>query len=226
MRVRSLSPLLLRTARPPLLYGLLAAALGVTLETLVIYPLAHVANVVSLGVVYLIAVVVVSTYWGVWLGFATAVASAFAFNFFHLPPVGHFTLADSRNWVALGAFTAAAAVVSTIAELARTRALEAERGRREADLAASLARELLAGSETRTALGVTAHRVAEALALPSAAIARLQPDVHCKGSDYAPPGGKPIPEAEIVRGYGGRIEFLPLVEAVSTTDLIRRIQQS
>ena len=59
---------------------------------------------------------------------------------------------------------------------------------------------------------------------PVEAIGRLQPDVHCKGEDYAPPNGKPIPEAVVVAGYGGRIEFLPLVPGASTTDLIERLQ--
>jgi two-component system, OmpR family, sensor histidine kinase KdpD len=104
------------------------------------------------------------------MGLGTALASAAAFNFFHLPPVGHFTLADSRNWIALAAFTVTAGVVSTMAELARSGAWEAERRRGEADLAAALARELLAGSETRGALGATSRRLAEALAIPSAAI--------------------------------------------------------
>ena len=58
---------------------------------------------------------------------------------------------------------------------------------------------------------------------PEAAVARLQPDVHCKGADYAPPHGKPIPEARIVTGYGGRIEFLPLLPDLSTSDLVSRI---
>ncbi|HVS38443.1 MAG TPA: adenylyltransferase/cytidyltransferase family protein [Gemmataceae bacterium] len=61
---------------------------------------------------------------------------------------------------------------------------------------------------------------------PEAALARLQPDVHCKGADYAPPHGKPIPEAAVVAAYGGRVEFLPLLPGVSTTDLVRRIQES
>ena len=54
--------------------------------------------------------------------------------------------------------------------------------------------------------------------------ASLQPDVHCKGADYAPPFGKPIPEARVVTGYGGRIEFLPLAPAISTSDLVGRIR--
>ena len=60
---------------------------------------------------------------------------------------------------------------------------------------------------------------------PEAALARLKPDVHCKGADYAPPHGKPIPEATLVASYGGRVEFLPLVPATSTTDVICRIRQ-
>jgi rfaE bifunctional protein nucleotidyltransferase chain/domain len=58
---------------------------------------------------------------------------------------------------------------------------------------------------------------------PSAALERLRPEVHCKGADYAPPCGKPIPEAAVVAAYGGRIEYLPLVPGVSTSELLRRI---
>ncbi len=156
--------------RPPVWLGAAVAAVAVALATAAIYPLKSVAPTVSLSVVYLPAVLLVSVYWGLWLGLATSLASAAAFNFFHIPPVGKFTIADSRNWVALGAFTLVAAVVSTVAELARSRALEAERRRAEADLAAGLARELLAGARTAEALGATARRVSEALLIPSAAI--------------------------------------------------------
>ena len=72
--------------------------------------------------------------------------------------------------MALAAFTTIAAVVSTIADIARDRALEADLRRREADLAASLARELLAGAQTEVALRAAARRVAEALEIPSAAL--------------------------------------------------------
>jgi bifunctional ADP-heptose synthase (sugar kinase/adenylyltransferase) len=60
---------------------------------------------------------------------------------------------------------------------------------------------------------------------PEAALARLQPDIHCKGADYAPPNGKPIPESEVVRSYGGRVEFLPLLPANSTSDIVRKIRE-
>jgi len=150
--------------------GLLAAALSVTLATLAIYPLKSLAVPATLSVVYLPAVLVIAAYWGLTLGLLTAFVSAAAFNFFHLPPLGKFTIADSRNWVALAAFILVAVVVSTMAELARGRAAEAERRRREADLAATLGRELLAGERTQDALRATARRLAEGLSLPSASL--------------------------------------------------------
>ena len=38
----------------------------------------------------------------------TSVGAALAFNFFFLPPVGTFTIADPQNWVALFVFLAVA----------------------------------------------------------------------------------------------------------------------
>jgi D-glycero-beta-D-manno-heptose 1-phosphate adenylyltransferase len=60
---------------------------------------------------------------------------------------------------------------------------------------------------------------------PEAALARLKPDVHCKGAEYAPPHGRPVPEWAVVEGYGGRIEYLPLVAGLSTTELLKRIRE-
>jgi two-component system, OmpR family, sensor histidine kinase KdpD len=163
-------PGILRATRPRLGPGIAVSVISVAAATAAIYPLKGIAPVVSLSVVYLPAVLLVSAYWGLPLGLAAALLSAAAFNFFHLPPVGRFTIADSRNWWALGAFTLVAVVVSTMAEIARSGTIEAERRRAEADLAAALARELLAGSETANALASSARRVAEALGLSSAAI--------------------------------------------------------
>ena len=60
---------------------------------------------------------------------------------------------------------------------------------------------------------------------PEAALSRLKPDVHCKGAEYAPPHGRPVPERTVVEGYGGRVEYLPLVPGMSTTDLLARVRE-
>ncbi len=166
------SPLgsLLASEQPPRRVGLISALIGVALCTLIVYPLAHVAPVVSLSVVYLPAVLVVSVIWGAWLGIATAVLSAAAFNFFHLPPVGRFTIQDSSNWVALAAFLVVAVMASSVAEITRARTRDAEERRREADLAAEMARLLLRGNDLAEALPTAAARLAQTLELSSAAI--------------------------------------------------------
>ena len=51
-------------------------------------------------------------------------------------------------------------------------------------------------------------------------VARLKPDVHVKGADYA---NKPIPERAIVEAYGGRVELIPLVPGRSTTSTLERL---
>ncbi len=150
--------------------GLLSALIGVALCTLIVYPLKRVAPAVSLGVVYLLAVLVVSLAWGAWLGALTGLLSAAAFNFFHLPPVGRFTVKDPDNWVALATFMVVAVLMSSVAEVTRARARDALERRREADLATEMARVLLRGGTLAEVLPTAAARMAHALELPSAAI--------------------------------------------------------
>lgn len=155
---------------PPRWAGALCAVLAVAVSTLLIFPLKRVAPAVSLGVLYMLAVLVIAATWGPVLGALTAVASAAAFSFFHLPPVGHFGIRDSQNWVALVAFLIAAALASSVAEVTRARTREANERRREADLAAEMARLLLRGGRLDDALPAVAGRLAESLELDSATI--------------------------------------------------------
>jgi two-component system, OmpR family, sensor histidine kinase KdpD len=157
---------------------LLVAVAAVAVCTLIVYPLKHVAPVVSLSVVYLPAVLIVSIIWGAWLGALTAVLSATALNYFHLPPVGQLTIRDSSNWVALVAFLVVAWIVSSVAELTRARATEAAERRREADVSREMARLLLRGSSVAEALPTVSARLAQALELQSASIVTetVEPD--------------------------------------------------
>lgn len=161
---------LLRSEPGPRYAGALAAGAAVVASTVVVYPLKQVAPVVSLGVVYMLAVFVVAAAWGSLLGALTAVASAAAFSFFYLPPVGRLTIRDSQNWIALAAFLIAAALASSVADVARARDREAAERRGEADLAAEMAGLLLRGARLEDALPNVAARLAQALGLPSAAI--------------------------------------------------------
>lgn len=179
-------PLLLGERRPPRRIGVAAAVVGVGVCTGGVALLDEVTPAVSLGVLYILPVLLIATYWGLGLALATALGSALAFNVFFLPPVGRVTIADDRNLAALGSFVAVALVTSRVADLARARAVEAEARRAEADLTAELARGLLAGGDPDGLLATTAGRVAAALGVPNAALERGAVDTPPRGTAAYP----------------------------------------
>jgi rfaE bifunctional protein nucleotidyltransferase chain/domain len=57
---------------------------------------------------------------------------------------------------------------------------------------------------------------------PAPLLAELQPDVHCKGTDYGAP--ERVPEYDVVRAYGGRTALVGDPKDHATSDLIARIK--
>lgn len=57
---------------------------------------------------------------------------------------------------------------------------------------------------------------------PALLLADLQPDVHCKGTDYGTP--ERVPEHEAVRAYGGRTALVGDPKDHATSDLIARVR--
>lgn len=82
--------------------------------------------------------------------------------------------------------------------------------------------ELLAALDAVDYVTIFGEDTAEAL------VAALQPDIYVKGGDYAAePGaaGAPLPEAALVRRYGGVVRIVPLTPDHSTSGLVARIAQ-
>ena len=82
--------------------------------------------VLSLTVLYLLAIIPVAVAWGTVYAVGTALASMLAFNFFFVAPLYTFTVQDTKNWFALLVFVVTAVVVSELASRSRRRAEEAE----------------------------------------------------------------------------------------------------
>lgn len=57
---------------------------------------------------------------------------------------------------------------------------------------------------------------------PAPLLARLQPDVHCKGTDYGTP--ERVPEYPVVRAYGGRTALVGDPKDHATSDLIAKVK--
>src|SRR4029450_7502907 len=109
-----------------------ASLAAVALVSAVIFALETVAPVLSLGVLYLFAVLPVAALWGLGYAIPVSIVSLLAFNFLCLPPRHTLRLADSENWVALAVYLFTAIVVSGLAARARHRTAEAEQGARRA----------------------------------------------------------------------------------------------
>ncbi len=148
---------------PRHLVAALSSLAAVALVTGVIFALDAVAPVLSLGVLYLFAVLPVAALWGLGYAIPVSVVSLLAFNYFFLPPRHTLTLADSENWVALAVYLFVAVVVSGLAARSRRRAAEAEQRRREATLSAEISALLLESQEVRPQLERIAARAASML---------------------------------------------------------------
>jgi len=143
--------------------GVLACAVAVAVVTGAIELLRPYVPVLSLGVLYVLAVLAVAVGWGMAYAVPVAVASMLAFNFFFLPPRYTFMLADSRNWLALLVFVITAVVVSELAARSRRRA-------RESKLLAQIATSLLEQGSVSEELTRIAAEAARALQVEQARI--------------------------------------------------------
>ena len=72
-----------------------------------------------------------------------AVFATLAYNYFFLPPLFHFTIADPQNWVALFSFLITAVIGSQLAERARRGALQSDQRRREVERLYHFSEQLL-----------------------------------------------------------------------------------
>jgi two-component system sensor histidine kinase KdpD len=124
--------------------------------------------VLSLGVLYLFAVLPVAVVWRLTYAIPVSIAGMAAFNFLFLPPLYTFTLADSRNWFALAVFLVTAVVVSELAARSRRQA-------RESALLAEIATSLLRRGEVSGELERIAAEAAQALQVERA---RIELDDH------------------------------------------------
>lgn len=130
MRARLIT-LLLRPTTPPVWLGLVVAVSFIVAETGVVLLCMRVAPGDAFGTVYVLGVLVVSTVWGFGLATATSVASALAFDYFRGWP-GPFDF-GADDWTVVGVFVMVALVANTLASLVRTRAVEADLRRGEAE---------------------------------------------------------------------------------------------
>jgi two-component system sensor histidine kinase KdpD len=121
----------------------IAVVLGIVAAVTVICFRIVPVNATTAGFAYLIAVLFVAARWGLTESISGAVAAGLCYNFFFLPPIGTFAIADPQNWVALLVFLSTSITASHLSTQAKRRAVEATERQREMEKLYALSRSIL-----------------------------------------------------------------------------------
>jgi two-component system, OmpR family, sensor histidine kinase KdpD len=120
-----------------------AVSLGMLASIILFYRYAVKVNQTTVALTFLLAILAVSTVWGMLVSVLMSVLAVVAFNYFFLPPIGTFSIADPQNWVALLAFLVTSITGSRFSSRIRKEADEAHRRRREVERLYRFSRQLL-----------------------------------------------------------------------------------
>lgn len=127
-------------------------------------------NPTAIALVFLIAVLFASAYWGLRYAVVLSIVATASFNFFFLPPIYTFTITDPQNWVALVAFLVTALVAGNLSERARREAEDAQRRRHEVERLYALSQQLLTTENLVSLLNALPNIVTETFSLSGAAL--------------------------------------------------------
>ena len=127
-------------------------------------------NYATVGFGFLLAVLFISANWGLRYAIFTAILATVAYNYFFLPPLFRFTIADPQNWIALLAFLVTAVVASQLSERARRSAVSAEDRRREFERLYALSQQLWLTENAFELLNLIPKNIVESFGLKEAAV--------------------------------------------------------
>lgn len=100
-------------------------------------------NPTTVAMTFLVSVLLTSAFWGLYVAVAHSILATAAFNFYFLPPVRTFTIADPQNWIALFAFLVTALLASNLSERVRREAQHAREQRRNVERLYALSQQLM-----------------------------------------------------------------------------------
>jgi two-component system, OmpR family, sensor histidine kinase KdpD len=93
-----------------------------------------------------------------------------AFNYFFLPPIGTFTIADPQNWIALFAFLVVSVLASQLSSRARQKAEDASARRREIEKLYTFSQQLLETGNVIELLNRIPAQIVDAFEVGAAAL--------------------------------------------------------
>src|SRR6202795_577451 len=158
------------TKNPFVFLGRYAAALAAISIITFFYHHTHRFNATTIAFTYLLAILGVSTVWGLAVSVFMSLVATLAYNYFFLPPTGTFTISDPQNWTALVTFLVTSVLASDLATRARNQAAEANRRRREVERLYGFSQRLLSAGNPIELLNAIPRQIVEIFEVGAAAI--------------------------------------------------------
>jgi two-component system sensor histidine kinase KdpD len=155
--------------------GVIAAVAAVTT---VDFRIIHV-NSPAAALSYLLLILALATRVGLQESILASVASMLAYNFFFLPPINTFTIADPQNWVALFVFLATAITASQLSSSARRKAEEASLREQEIQRMYEFSRALMLRENERSLADQITQKISELFGVPEVAFYDRETDSVC-----------------------------------------------
>jgi two-component system, OmpR family, sensor histidine kinase KdpD len=125
-----------------LVFRFLAMAVAALSVVLVYRRILHV-NQTTVALTFLVMVQMAAFRWGLLYSVSLAVGCTLLYNYYFLPPIGSFTIADPQNWIALFAWLVSAIVISQISENERRQKALSESRRSEMEKLYEFSNQLL-----------------------------------------------------------------------------------
>ena len=147
-----------------------AAAAGAVVFVTLVFRLVAVVNATTAGFAYLITILLIAASWGIGESVLASVIATVCFNYFFLPPVGTWAIADPENWVALFTFLVSSLIASQLSNSAKRREVEASTRQMEMERLYTLSRAIMMMDSSRPLGAHIANELARIYEIPGVAI--------------------------------------------------------
>lgn len=168
-----------RTLKPYIMNGYSAAVVGVAIVTVCIAGARTILRVENLSLSYLLVVLWLAATFGRWPAVLASVLAFLTYDFFFIPPLYHFAIADQTQWLALSALLITSLVLGHVTASAQSHARAALESQQRTETLYAISQLIVSAPEYAPLLDALAHRIVATFAPAGVrASAIFLPDEH------------------------------------------------
>jgi two-component system, OmpR family, sensor histidine kinase KdpD len=166
----------MRLSRAGVLVSRYVAMTAAALLVVLVYRRILHVNQTTVALTFLVMVQIAAFRWGLTASVCLSVGCTLLYNYFFLPPIGSFTIADPQNWIALVSFLASAIFISKISENERRQTVLSEGRRSELERLYEFSNQLLMEENLHDVAAHAPHVVASIFAFDAVVLYLTESD--------------------------------------------------